>query len=105
VLLDCETGCVLECNPEFERQAGRTLDELKALKIWELRPRKNKRQPGRRFSKSGDRSGSSVLELQRPDGSSMPVDFVSKVIRIQGMCFIQSVSRDITERCTPTCAA
>ena len=29
VLIDCETWQIVDCNPEFERQTGRTLEQLK----------------------------------------------------------------------------
>ena len=38
VLIDGETGVIFECNRGFEDLCGRKLEELKKMRIWELRP-------------------------------------------------------------------
>lgn len=55
VLVDAQSGLIADCNPEFERQCGRTLEQLRTLHIWELRPpemqqaaQKNSSKPKRR---------------------------------------------------------
>ncbi|MDD4927831.1 MAG: PAS domain S-box protein [Gallionella sp.] len=98
VLADCKTACILECNPEFERQTGRTQDQLKLLKLWQLRLPEEQEDARNDFFEVREAGSRRVMALQRPDGSTVPVDFVFKVIRIQDACFIQGVSRDITER-------
>ena len=36
VLIELDTGKIVDCNPEFENLTGRTQKQLKRLKIWEL---------------------------------------------------------------------
>lgn len=37
VLTDADSGLVVDCNPEFERQCGRPLAQIRTLHVWELR--------------------------------------------------------------------
>lgn len=100
VLIEINTGYIVDCNKEFERQTGRCIEELKGMHIWEtmiidqrdITQKKflNIREKG--IGTSGD------FYFQRPDNESLPVELVSKVIRIGGKLYIQSLTRDITER-------
>ncbi len=100
VLIDADTGLVADCNPEFERQCGRPLAQLKALHIWELRPPAAQKVARAKFEevKAAGGGGSAELAFQRPDGAIVPIEFVSTRLRIGGRDFLQSISRDITER-------
>ena len=100
VLTDLETGNIFNCNPEFERQAGRKLKELKKMKIWDLRPYDKKEAARDAFLEIREKGtgNSDELEFQRPDGSIVPIEFVSKRIKIRGRRFIQSITRDISIR-------
>lgn len=100
VLIDCESAQVVECNQEFERQAGRTLAQLKELKVWEL-PSPEQHPPTLQRFVDVKENGSSRGEdfvLQRPDGETVPIEYTAKLLDIQGRCFIQTITRDITER-------
>jgi PAS domain S-box-containing protein len=100
VLIDRKTGYIFNCNPEFERQIGRRLEELRDMKIWELRSSESREANKKRFFEiKGEGKGySGEFEFQRPEGKIVPIEFVSKVVEIQGKQFIQSITRDITER-------
>lgn len=100
ILVDGETGEIVDCNPEFERQTGRSLEELRKFRIWELRPADEVEESKRvcREILTKGMGGSSELHWQRPDGEVVPVDFLSKIVTIAGKVYIQSVVRDITER-------
>ncbi len=100
VLIDFETGQIVECNPEFERQTGRKLELLKKMKIWELRPPEKVETAKQKFFevRSKGSGGSRELELQKPDGEIFPIEFVVNVVRIGGRQYMQSIVRDITER-------
>jgi PAS domain S-box-containing protein len=100
VLIDADSGLVVDCNPEFEKQCGRTVTELKSLHIWELRPLSLREAAQRKFSdvQSTGEGGSSELDFERPDGSRLPIEFVSRLIRIGNRVYLQSISRDISER-------
>jgi PAS domain S-box-containing protein len=100
VLIDYESGHIVECNPEFERQTGRTLRELKEMRIWETRP-PNKREVARsKFLEIKDKgSGSSTeLEFERPNGEILQIEFNAKVIEVHGKPFIQAMVRDMSHR-------
>lgn len=100
VLVDCETGQIQDCNPEFEQQSGRRLDELKKLKIWEVRPPEHEEAARQVFleivQKGAEESEEHVLE--KPDGERVPIEFLSRKIDLQGRQYIESITRDITER-------
>ncbi len=98
VIIDRETGSIVDANPEFEKQTGRSLDELKKMKIWELRPSGKVEAARMKFLEIREKEtgGSAELEFQKPDGELVFVDFLSKVIKIQDKYYIQSISRDIT---------
>ncbi len=36
VLIDAKTSYIVDCNPEFEKQTGRDLPELKEKRIWKI---------------------------------------------------------------------
>ena len=100
VLVDFETGHISDCNPEFERQTGRKLEQLKKMKIWEIRPPEKMRAAREKFLEVKEEGvgGSAELEFQKPDGEVIPIEFKSKVVSIRGRQYLQSVARDITER-------
>ena len=100
VLADLESGRVVDCNAEFERQTGRTLEQLRRLAVWELRA-PDRIESGRRdfeqFRKDGS-GADSELEFRRPDGSELEVELRPRIIQLRGGRYVQAISRDITER-------
>ncbi len=66
VLIDKESGYVVDCNPEFEKQTGRKIEQLKKMKIWEVRPPEKVEVAKRKFSEIKEKGmgGSSELEFQ-----------------------------------------
>jgi len=99
VLID-ETGKIVDCNPEFERQTGRPLNQLRELHIWEIRPPDKSEMAKRVFSeifKTGT-GESSNLDFQKPDGSRTFIEFRAARITIGGKTYLQSIARDITRR-------
>lgn len=100
VLIDISTKKIVDCNPEFERQTGRKLRELKKMYIWELRPPEKIEAAKQRFEiimKKGF-GRSSDLELQKPDGEMTYIDFVTKKQKIGNKYYSHSISRDITDK-------
>jgi PAS domain S-box-containing protein/putative nucleotidyltransferase with HDIG domain len=100
VLIDAETSQAVECNTEFEQQTGRTLAQLKEIKIWEILPTEQ-REPARQalleIQKTGAGRGSD-FKMQRPNGEIIPIEFSARFLDIQQQSFIQSITRDIGER-------
>ena len=100
LLIDAENGLVADCNPEFERQSGRCLAQLRELHIWELRPPDAQDKARAKFEevKVEGVGGSNELPLQRPDGTVLPIEFVSTRMRIGERDYLQSTCRDISAR-------
>ena len=100
VLIDSETGYIIDCNPEYERQTGRKLEQLKKMKIWELRPLEKIEAAKEIFFKIRDKGvgGSADLAFQKPNGEIVPIDFLTRVVTLGGKKYMQSMTRDITER-------
>lgn len=99
VLIDCMTEQVSDCNPEFERLSGRTLDELKTMKIWALGSPEQLQAAQEKFLEvKGIGSGGGEFDLQKPDGSILSMDISAKLIRLQNHDFIQAIVRDISGR-------
>lgn len=99
VIID-SNGLIVNANPEFERQSGRTQEQLRQTRIWELRPEHLRDRARTIFLETWEAGtgGSSDLEFQKPGGEIVPVEFRSTTIDIGGKRLLQSITRDITER-------
>ncbi|MBN1330013.1 MAG: PAS domain S-box protein [Candidatus Heimdallarchaeota archaeon] len=99
VLIDKETGLIVDANPEFIRQSGRTIEHLQRMRIWELRPDEKKELAKTNFYEviENGTGQSSELDLMRPDGVIIPIEFLSRVVTIHGKNYLLSISRDITD--------
>jgi PAS domain S-box-containing protein/putative nucleotidyltransferase with HDIG domain len=100
VLIDCSTWQVVECNPEFEKQTGRSLAQLTEIKMWEvLIPEQHEmgRQNLLDIQSRGSGRGSD-FKIRKPGGEVVPFEFSAKFLSIQRQNFIQVVTRDISER-------
>jgi two-component system cell cycle sensor histidine kinase/response regulator CckA len=100
VLIEAETGLIIDCNPYFEKMTGRSLSALRKMKIWEVRPPDKEEKARDKFYEIKERTyGDSIVHgIQKPDGTIVPIDFVSKRVGFQNKDLILSVVRDITER-------
>jgi len=100
VLVDFETGHISDCNPEFESLTGRKLEQLKKMKIWEIRPPEKMVAAEEKFLEVREKGegGSAELEFQKPDGEIVLIELKSKAVIIRGRQYLQSVARDVTER-------
>ena len=99
VLLD-DRGLIVSCNPEFERQTGRTLEQLRQIRIWELRPA-DMVERGRKLFEDVWQTGAGGahdLAFRKPGGEIVPLEIRSAVVTLGGGRYLQSISRDITER-------
>jgi PAS domain S-box-containing protein len=97
VLIDAETGGIIDCNEEFSRQAGRTKEELRSLHIWEIRPAHLREAARLKFLdiRTAGEGGSMELDLEQPAGARVRIDFLSRLLRIGGRDVIQSRCRRI----------
>jgi PAS domain S-box-containing protein len=99
VLIDSETGRIYECNPEFERQTGRSLDELKRMRLWELCSADQVDRGKAIYDARGSgQGGSTELDFMRPDGSIIQIDSLSSLVTISGRRYVKAITRDVTER-------
>ena len=100
VLIDVDTGIIADCNPEFVSQSGRSLEQLQKMKIWELRPPDKRQDAFNKFEEIIKKGigESGKLDFQKPDGTNVYVEFLSKKVTIEGKDYLQSVTRDISER-------
>ena len=100
VLIQHDSGKIIDCNLEFERQCGRPLAELRKLSIAELCPTNTVEETHARFRtiREPDTGGDVYLGLRHPDGTEVDIEVRSKAITVAGKQYIQSVCRDITRR-------
>jgi len=100
VLINADTGQIEDCNPSFEDLTARKIDELKEMKIWELCPPDKAELVRTTFEEKRDpRPGRlSKLEFQTPDGSIVPLEFISKLIKLHKKPVLLSNVRDISQR-------
>jgi PAS domain S-box-containing protein len=97
VLID-ETGSIVECNPEFERQTGRSLPELQQLKIWALHTKDKTALVEENFHKiwKDGKGGSDELAFVTPDGAILPIEFRASIVDIGEKRYLQSITRDVS---------
>ena len=100
VLLDCNTGNVVDCNPEFEQMSGKTLNELKGHEIVSLYPVDIKEAARKKFLEVVQSGVGSTdeLSLHQPTGKIIPVEITTSVMRFHDQCYVQGIVRDITDR-------
>ena len=98
-LLDAVTGRLVEANAEFLRQAGRGLDELRRIPVWQLCPPFAVEMERVRFKAVGQREAARAWELLvlRPDGTELPVEIRAKPIELAGRRYVLAASRDVSE--------
>lgn len=97
VLIDAETGGIIDCNGEFSRQSGRTKEELRSLHIWEIRPSSLREAAREKFLqiRTAGEGGSMELDFEQPNGVRVRIDFLSRLLTIGGRDVIQSRCRRI----------
>ncbi|MDD5266050.1 MAG: HD domain-containing protein [Methylococcales bacterium] len=100
VLLECGTGIVVDCNPEFELMSGKTLDELKGQEIESLYPVEIKEAERKKLLEvvQSGVGGKDELSLHRPNGEIIPAEVSASVMQVDGQCYVQGIVRDISER-------
>ncbi|MCK5577791.1 MAG: PAS domain S-box protein, partial [Dehalococcoidales bacterium] len=100
VLIDATSGCIVDCNPEYEKLTGRRLEQLKKMRIWELRPPEKSEAARKKFLEVRRKGmgGSRELEYQQPGGKIVPIDFLTSKVVIGGEEYLQGIVRNISKR-------
>ncbi len=100
VMINKNTGAIEQFNKEFENLTGRSRSELINLKIWEIRPTEKRKQAYQKFLqiKKNGKGGDTNLEFMQPDGSIIYVEFISRLVTMNNIEYIQGIVFDITAR-------
>ena len=100
LILDADTGAVVDVNSLLLELLGYTLDELRGKYIWEIGLFKDIAPSREAFKNLQDKEYLRYedLPLETHDGQSLDVEFVSNVCLVNGSRVIQCSIRDITER-------
>lgn len=99
VLLDVKTGQIIDGNKEFQKQTGRSIEELRGLKIWDIRPLEKRELAQKNFKEISNmrRGGSSELDFLKPNGETIQISSISNFITVDNIKYIQCMTTNITE--------
>jgi len=100
LILDFETGSILEANPFIVKIIDRPLSEIRGKKLWEIGLFSNKDESERAFIelKTNGYIRFEDMPIKRRDGNVAEVEFISNVYLENKIKVIQCNIRDITER-------
>jgi PAS domain S-box-containing protein len=100
LILDHDTGIIVDVNPFMENLLGYPSREMLGKKLWEIGPFKEVDTSKISFRELRDQGSIRYedLPLQTSDGRLAAVEFVSNVYEVNGDKVIQCNIRDITER-------
>jgi PAS domain S-box-containing protein len=100
LIVDLNSGALLEANPTAARRLGYSMDELLALTLDDVEIVEANAEDLSSVSWESSFSGTQVYECRyrRKDGSLVPVEVSSRAISMLGYDILQQVVRDITRR-------
>ena len=100
LILDAETGQVVDANPFMQVLLGYSLDEFMGRKLWEIGPFKGVEASKTVFAelKVKDSVRYENMSLERIDGRRVETEFISNAYLADQRRLIQCNIRDITER-------
>ncbi len=100
LILDAETGQIVDVNPFLIEMLGYSREEFLGKKLWEIGPFKDVVASKQSFTdlQSKKYMRYEDLPLERNDGKLISVEFVSNVYFVDNREVIQCNIRDITER-------
>lgn len=99
-VVDLADGHVVDANPEFLSQCGRSLDRLRGMPVWEIcAPQAAAGTRARFLDPPPDEAWpDEEVELLRPDGSLLPVQCRARAFAMAGRRLVQMQVRDVSER-------
>ncbi len=100
LILDAETGQVVDANPVMKELLGYSQEEFLGRKLWEIGPFKGSAASKVAFAElqREDRPRCEGLPLETKDGRRVEVEFISNAYLVGTKRLIQCNVRDITER-------
>jgi PAS domain S-box-containing protein len=100
LILDYETGSIMDANPFLVALLGSPRDELVGKKLWEIGPFRDVEASKLSFNALQEKGSVRFedLPLQTRDGQLAEVEFVSNVYKVNDKKVIQCNIRDITAR-------
>ncbi|MBN1431546.1 MAG: PAS domain-containing protein, partial [Methanomicrobiaceae archaeon] len=100
LILDAETGQIVEVNPYFIKMLGFSREQFLGKKIWEIGLFKDILANKENFEKLQKKKYMRYenLPIQTAEGMTIAVEFVSNVYKVNEKKVIQCNIRDITER-------
>ncbi len=100
LILDAETGQVVDANPFMKDLLGYSQEEFLGRKLWEIGPFKGTTASKIAFAELQlkDRIRYEGLPLETKDGQRVEVEFISNAYLVDKKRLIQCNIRDITER-------
>ena len=100
LILDFDTGQIMDVNPYLIRMLGYSHAEYLGKKIWEIGPFKDAVKTKRLFTELQEKGYVRYqhLPLESVEGRSLAVEFVSNSYQVNGKTVIQCNIRDITDR-------
>jgi len=100
LILDADTGQVVDANPFLKELLGYSQEEFVGRKLWEIGPFKGEDASKSAFAalQVNDRLHYEGLPLETKDGRRVEVEFISNAYLVDGTRLIQCNIRDITER-------
>ena len=100
LILDADTGQVVDANPFMKDLLGYSQEEFLGRKLWEIGPFKGSAASKIAFAELQlkDRIRYEALPLETKDGRRVEVEFISNAYLVDKKQLIQCNIRDITER-------
>ncbi|MDP1619805.1 MAG: diguanylate cyclase, partial [bacterium] len=100
LILDAETGMIVDANPFIIHMLGYTLEECIGKYIWDLRSLKNVAASKEKFLELQQQEYVRYedIPLETSDGEARHVEFISNVYLVDNAKVIQCNIRDITRR-------
>jgi PAS domain S-box-containing protein len=100
LILDADTGQVVDANPFMKSLLGYSQEEFLGRKLWEIGPFKGEGASRITFAElqHADRVRYQGLPLETKDGQRVEVEFISNAYLVDQKRLIQCNIRDITER-------
>ncbi|MCK5396885.1 MAG: PAS domain S-box protein, partial [Thermoplasmata archaeon] len=100
VLINADNGIIIDANPEFQRISGRSISQLRALRIWDIRPEDKillAKDTFKNIKNIDDHLRIIETQFLQPSGDIVPVEFKAHKVVIRNNEYILTIARDMTQ--------